>query len=619
MRRSLVRTLLLSSLLALVVACGDQSLFMSLKNDTTDLQLTSVSDGQVVAAGKPLPLMIAADNPSKGRDVEVEITLTSAAGQSVWHNRTAAVVNEQMPIALPADLAPGMYKLDLVLYSAGEVAQKKSASFFVAGDGWKITGIKSFPPVITAAASVMLKAELQVPQGVDAYLRWSWKSKVIAKGPLSKGFDQVLWTAPSDVGVYTITLELFPSLPPAGSDFPFTSSLVLSTDIFVSNGKTVAVGDLGPESSYLSLLHLQANLNDVGAGAKALGKTQALPIGNPQVVSLEDSFGYRLDGNDGIRVPWLSLPLEAGAVKPFTVSVDLTVDDLASGGTLVSAATADNGFTLAISLDPEQHAPQAVLSAAGAGSIPIPWNGPALAQNQRYLLSLSVVPQAGTLATQWFLDGVQVSQGTLAVALPAIKQDGATVIGGEKGFKGVVDEFGVYSRDPAGRPATDPDLFLRAQAAKLGQSLVLANGFDGMYLPDGWDLEGSGKLAAGSLTLPPGAALELPAVKPDGSPLTVTAALGAGSAAAAVLTAQWDGAGQKPQQYALASDGARTLRFRVSADGSSLTVSGAGADKSLPLPKTPSADAGLLLKIGNPADAAGSIVLDSLVAAKDRK
>ena len=70
--------------------------------------------------------------------------------------------------------------------------------------------------MITTTASVMLKAELDIPAGADPYLRWSWKGKVLAKGTLGNGFGQILWVAPSDQGVYTITLELFPELASGG-------------------------------------------------------------------------------------------------------------------------------------------------------------------------------------------------------------------------------------------------------------------------------------------------------------------------------------------------------------------------------------------------------------------
>jgi len=65
----------------------------------------------------------------------------------------------------------------------------------------------------------------------------------------------------------------------------------------------VAKGDLTPDTSYLLLLHMQGNLTDVGMGARRNGITAAVPVGSPQVVSVEDGFGYRLDGGSGLQVP----------------------------------------------------------------------------------------------------------------------------------------------------------------------------------------------------------------------------------------------------------------------------------------------------------------------------
>jgi hypothetical protein len=618
MLRRIARSMPLLAFFAFLAACGDQSLFMSMKSDTTDLQITSIADGQVLTSGTPVPLLIRAENTGKSRDVEIEVTLTSAAGQSVWHNRAAATLNEQTPIALPANLPSGLYRLDLVLYSSGEVAQKKSSSFFVAGDAYKITGIKSFPPVITATASVMLKAELAIPVDADPYLRWSWKGKVIAKGALSRGLGQVIWAAPSDEGVYTITLELFPSSPPAGSDFTFTSSLLLSTDIFVSAGSSLGRSDLGPESSYLSLLHMQANLTDAGTGAKKLGKAQALPVGAPDIVPLEDGFGYRLNGSSGIQIPWLTLPIDGGVLKPFTVSLGVMFEDLDTANRILTASAADGGVSLAISIDPSTHAPLARLSTVGNGAVILPWSGPGLSKKQRYLLSLSVVPRGEDIVAQWFLDGVQVSLSNVPYKIPGVKQEGTTVIGGEKGFKGIVDEFGIYYRDAEGRPSTDPDQFLRAHTIALGSNLVLADGFDGIFLSTGFALEGSGQIGAGSLTLPPDTMLDLPPLKMEGSSISVNVDLAPGSARSATLLAQWEGSSERPLQYPLVADAAG-LRFKIGADGNAIIVPAGTAEKTLSMPKPPQAGASLLLKISNPAEAGSPMVIDQLLAAKDRK
>jgi hypothetical protein len=614
-----VRHILLFSALALLVSCGDQGLFMSSKTDSTDMQIKSISDGQVLSGGAVVPLTIVAQDTGKGRDAEIEVTLTSSGGESVWHNRSSATLNEQIPVTLPSDLAAGMYRLDLVLYSSGEVVQKKSASFFVAADGWKIAGIKSFPPVITTTASVLLKAELDVPSGSDPYLRWSWKGKVLAKGTLSGGFGQILWVAPSDQGVYTITLELFPSSPPAGSDFSFTSSMLLSTDIFVSGSRTLASDDLGPDASYLSLLHLQANLNDSGYGAKKAGKTRALAVGAPQIVPMEEGFGYRLDGTSGIQIPWLALPSEGGALKPFTISLGVTFEDLSTARTIVAASSADGGFSLALAVDAATRAPQARLSAGGVDVLVVPWSGPAIVQGQRYLLSFSVVPQAGTVTGQWFLDGIQVSAAGSNATISISRQDGTLTIGGQNGFKGVVDEFGVFFRDGQDRPSPDPGLYQRAMAVAHAKDLVLAEGFDGLFLSSGFSADGGGALAAGSLGLPPGASLDLPPLKVNGIQLDASAGIAGDSARSAVIDMQWEGAGQEGTQYQLNSIDASGIKLRIAADGQSAVFGSSAGEKTIALPRPPQGGSSLLVKISNPSAARSALTLTDLLVVQDKK
>ena len=617
MGRRLGQTLLLVSIFAFLAACGDQSLFMSLNAETSDMQIASLTDGQVVTQGNSVPLLISARDTTKSRDVEIEVTLSSASGASVWHNRSTATLNEQTPITLPSDLAVGQYRMDYVLYSSGEVAQKKSASFFVVKDGWRIAGIKSFPPVITTTASVMLKAELEVPSGFDPYLRWSWKGKVIARGTLSKGFGQILWVAPSDQGVYTITLELFPSSPPSDSDFPFASSLLLSTDIFVTGGKPLEGSDFGPESSYLTLLHLQANFSDVGSGAKKAGKAAAVAIGAPQLVSLEDGFGYKLDGASGIQVPWLALPIDNGVLKPFTANIGVSFEDLAGARSFLNASASDGSFSLVMTMDPATGAPQALITSDGAPALVIPWAGPALAQNQRYLISLSIVPQSASLTAQWFLDGVQVSATSAPYRISVPNQNGTITIGGAAGFKGTVDEFGIYYRDAAERPSPDPDLYLRAQSLKYGNTLLLADGFDGLYLSRGQTIEGNGSLSAGSVSLPAGTELGLPPLSPGGSSISVVADLTSDSARTATLEVQWAGATAAPVQIPLTADAAG-FKFKLGADGLSVVVPSGAGQKTVTLPTPAQDDAGLVLKIKNPMDARSALTVAQILVVQEK-
>jgi hypothetical protein len=584
------------------------------------MQITSVNDGQVVSSSSAsVPLMVSVPGTDTGKDLEIDVTLTSPAGQSVWHSRTSATPNEQSSVALPDGLAPGLYRLDFVLYSAGEIVQKKSSSFFVASDaaGWRINGIKSFPPAITTAATVMLKADLLVPASSNPYLRWSWKGKVIAKGTQSAGLEQILWTAPSDEGVYTILLELFPSPPPSGSDFTFTSSLSLSTDIFVSGSKGLGSGDLGPESSYYSLLHLQATLADVGAGAQRAGHPQAAAVGSPEVVALGNTFGYRLDGSTGISIPWFALPGDAGGLKPFTISMGITFDDISKAGSLLTAATSDASLTVAIDMNQRTAAPEASISVGAGPAVVVPWSGAALSARQRYLISLSLVPQGSKISAQWFLDGEQVSATSATITSPSVRQDGSVIIGGPSGFSGVVDEFGVYYKEPGGRPSTDPGLYAAAQTVRYGNSLVFADGFDGVYLTSGLSLEGQGNLDAGTLSLAAGSWLDLPGFRLGGSAVTVTADLVNGSSRTARLQFQWEGSAQPPVQVDTTAQPSG-IRFEVAADGLSVAVSSNAGTKTVTLPAASADTSNLLVKIGNPTDASGQLVLAEVLAVKEK-
>ena len=599
--------------LASLVSCGDQSLFLSMRRDTSDLRVATIADGKVLASGQPVPLTVSTHDTTKSRDLEMELTLTSAAGASVWHDRRALpALNEDLSIQLP-DLPTGKYRLDVVVYSAGEAVEKKSSTFFVVHEGWSITGIKSFPPVITSSSQVLLKAELEVPEGADPYLRWSWKGKAFTKGLRSKGLGQTLWASPTDEGVYTINLEMFPAAPDAGADFPFTSSLAMTTDVYVSAGKRVGKGDLKPEESYLSLLHLQATLVDSGAGAKKPGRSEAIPVGAPEVVPIEDGFGYRLNGSSGFALSWLALPVEEGILKPFTVDVGLSFEDFRPENEVLAASASDGSFSLAISLDGSTHTPIASIFATGApSSLTIPWTGPALQKDQRYLLSLSVVPRGKNLTLQWFLDGEQAADLTAEYPLPAVKGEGKVTIGGEKGFVGAIDEFGVFSRDAQGRPSPDPDQFARAMRLKLGDALVLADGFDGIFLPAGFDASGKAEMVSGSLSLAPGAGIAFPPMKVGAAPLVFRADLSAESAKSVLLRFQWEGSTEPALEIPVAAD-AGSLQFGIGADGQTVTIPPAESGKTYHLAKASEDGAGLVASITNPKDVKNAFVIEQVL------
>jgi hypothetical protein len=201
--------------------------------------------------------------------------------------------------------------------------------------------------------------------------------------------------------------------------------------------------------------------------------------------------------------------------------------------------------------------------------------------------------------------------------LSAANQNGTITIGGAAGFKGTVDEFGIYYRDAAERPSPDPDLYLRAQSLKYGNTLLLADGFDGPYLSRGLVIEGTGGESAGSVSLPAGAGLDLPPQSPGGSAISVTVDLSSDSVRTATLEAQWEGAASTPVQIPLTADAAG-LKFKLGADGASIVVPSGAGEKTVALPSPAQNDAGLVLRIKNPVDAKGSLVIAQILVIQEK-
>ena len=125
-----------------------------------------------------------------------------------------------------------------------------------------------------------------------------------------------------------------------------------------------------------------------------------------------------------------------------------------------------------------------------------------------------MVPFESGLQALWFLDGEQTASVTEAPLPSDLPVNGETTIAGQNGFEGTITEFGVYFRDEFNRPSVDPGIYREAMIRKYGRLLVLAEGFEGLYLPDpdSWRLEPADEahLRGGRLILTDSSSLTLP-------------------------------------------------------------------------------------------------------------
>ncbi len=489
-------------LILLAFSCSDMSVFGPQEAVPASIEIRSLPEGGLVRAGQTVSYVLHGQRQA-GEDLLLEASLLDAAGAEAWSGTLASPqLEEELKLKLPG-LPAGLYRLKLVLTRGSGAAVDKEVSFFYVNGDFAIEGISSFPPTILPESRILLRADLRYPEGSDPYVRWTQDGQPLGSGRVSEGFHQVGWQAPKVEGVYPVQVELFPAPPPAGRDFRFASPLLATAKLYVTPSAAAASEELGPVESYYLLFHFDGSLRDAaspeGGEATAFGAASV------------SKSGLRLAENAGARYPRLLLPAADGQPVPCTLTLRLELEEGAAGRDLISTESTDRAFQLKLALD-EEGRPWAELLLPTGAATRLPSGMPALTPGRTYRLDLSLLPAARSLTATWFLDGLQTSLSTVKSDGAPIQAEGTTLIGGENGIRGLISELGVFYLDEGKRPSVDPGIYRWVMERQLGRRLILAEGFEGSYLPEGFQAapEASARLAGGSLLLDPKAALTLP-------------------------------------------------------------------------------------------------------------
>ena len=482
-------------------SCSDMSVFGPQEAVPASIEVRSFQEGGLVPVGDSVRYVVHGQRQA-GEDLLLEASLQDAAGAEAWSGTLASPqLEEELRLKLPG-LPAGLYRLKLVLTRGSGAAVEKEVSFFYVTGDFAIEGISSFPPTILPESRILLKAVLHYPDGSDPYLRWTQDGHPLGSGRVSEGFHQVGWQAPKVGGVYPVQVELFPAPPPSGRDFRFTSPLLATAKLYVTPSAAAASEELGPVESYYLLFHFDGSLRDAasaeGGEATALG-----------AASVSES-GLRLAENAGARYPRLLLPTAEGQLVPCTLTLRLELEEGAEGRDLIATESSDKAFRLKLALD-EEGRPWAELLLPSGAAMRLSSGMPALAPGRTYRLDLSLLPAARSLTAMWFLDGLQTSLATVNADGAPIQAEGTTLIGGN-GIRGLISELGVYYLDEGKRPSVDPGIYRWVMERQLGRRLILAEGFEGSRLPEGFQAapEASARLAGGNLLLDPEGVLTLP-------------------------------------------------------------------------------------------------------------
>jgi hypothetical protein len=508
--------LTISILLAALVlgSCSDMAMFTPSVRETVGINVLSLSEGDIVGGGDPIDFIIQTEKQS-ARPELLEITLTTVSEQgveqSVWNTSISSpLTDEELELRLPA-LETGRYTIVFsVLDEEGGREEEEISFFYITGE-YSVHGISSYPPTTTAGHETVLEADLQYPDQANPYLRWSQDDVILARGSVAEGLEKITWLAPKEEGVYSIRIEMFPVPPPAGDDFAFSSSLELTAKLFVSTVNLLTEDELVPEDSYYSLFHLNGSLRNSGLLGTETTEEDARAIGPTRWSSEDGIMGLETGPGLGLEYPLNVLPILEGELSPCTVTFKVLPSEVNMNRNVMVIDRNDD-FQFKIFFDSEG---QLVATIAALDTLLyLPSAIFSLEPDRHQRIDLSLVPLENALLALWFLDGHQTASVSEDPLPTELSRHGRTVIAGDRGFSGVITEVGVYYRDPLNRLSVDPAIYRTVMQHKYGRRLILAEGFEGLHLPDpeSWTLEAPepAMLRGGRLILPSASRLTLP-------------------------------------------------------------------------------------------------------------
>jgi hypothetical protein len=434
-------------------SCGDSTEFLP-GGDRYEMDRISIANGDVLirsaapGAGTYCFFRIRGADQS-GAGLTLFTDLLDGKGNMIAHNeKKAPAVNADLPIELSPQLPQGQYDLVLTLARGDQMLAKSMRSFFLVNRALSIQGILSYPLVIFPKRTALLIADIDSPAGLDPYLKWTQAGKLLAKGLLRDGYDQILWESPDDDGVYSVELEIYPFPPATGGDYGFESNAKAEAELYISS-KDEEKANVRPAALKYNLFDVYASAlrerERVKNGSADEGGPAAVPqLRQPVPVIVGDAIGMKFDGKTGFACPELVFPVRSKAVEPFTLALGIKFEADPAGRRLLIAATDDKSLT-------------AELAFTAEGELSLRWKTknaeyefPSGIVNPlpgvRFLIEASVAPVGGAggrLRVTWKLNGAVVAQTEKTVLFEPGERKGSTVIGGENSVRCSIDTFDI--------------------------------------------------------------------------------------------------------------------------------------------------------------------------------
>ena len=496
----IVRSLLVLFILSLF-SCGNSSLLMTLSDSEKAVVIrTSVINGDILDpdGGESIDISFEYDEtvviPSR-----LEIAFLDDQGLEISEPQIIEGDNLNKPLPSLSIASPkeGQYSVRIKAFDNQNILLKeKIVSFFYFNKALSIKGLSAYPNVFTTSSQGLIFPDAE---GADnSWVRWSMNNEIIEEGFLSQYRDGFVWQAPLQEGVYGLRMELFPFGPKGtiNGTFPFNSPIRSDIELFVTSKGSVESGSLYPPASYSTLIHFNGIVKDQGTQASEISI-----IGSPKVKREGGRLGFYLEKGSGYKINKNILPVSGGKILPFSATFSYFLYYSLKEAYFLNIST--NGESLFSIKTNEAGILVGELYQSGlnikdiSGILPEKYNE----------ITLSLIPGLGRIIFLWYGDGVLLSSNEFDYSPAFFDGNYVSVIGADKSFEGLMDEFGIYNKDKDGNDNIDDNIFPRKINREYNSDKIIkAFGFDGLHYFDNKNT--ALKVNMGSLYLDPGSVFQ---------------------------------------------------------------------------------------------------------------
>ena len=201
-----------------------------------------------------------------------------------------------------------------------------------------------------------------------------------------------------------------------------------------------------------------------------------IPFGFPFINRQGDKLGFYLNKGSGYSIDGNILPVVDDLLMPFSVTFSYYLKESQLNSCFLNISGDGKEF---FSISTEYAGTLVAELFQTGGNI---GNSSGIAPENYNEITLSVVPDNGELSFYWYGDGLLLSSDVYSYKEGVPEGDYNTVLGGDSGFEGLLDEFGVYYQDEQGRNNIDDNIFKRRVNRKYNYGKVIeVYGFDGLY------------------------------------------------------------------------------------------------------------------------------------------